>query len=237
MALRQDALASRMREVLKGTEGTRVDKPRKTAEIRVKGLECSISKKEVEEAIAEKVGCSTDDIQLGNIVKGPRGQGNLWAKIPLERVYKVIDDGYIRVGWSRARVELLRQRPLRCFRCLEQGHVKETCQNAVDRSGKCYRCNSRNHNARGCTATPRCPLCIDLNRTHNYVLGSEQCAPKPKRIQGRQVQQETSLPQRSPRVYKEAKVQDTNVEIDVVQEQNTSRNILEEDSTDQQKRL
>ncbi|XP_059056184.1 uncharacterized protein LOC131850044, partial [Achroia grisella] len=51
-----------------------------------------------------------------------------------------LDDGRIRIGWVSAAVELLRQKPLRCFRCLESGHVLARCSHEEDRSGLCYRC-------------------------------------------------------------------------------------------------
>lgn len=53
-----DALACRMREVLGEREDVRVDRPIKTAEIRVRGLESSIGPEEVKEAAAKKGGSS-----------------------------------------------------------------------------------------------------------------------------------------------------------------------------------
>lgn len=34
------------------------------------------------------------------------------------------------------------------------------------------------HTARECQNPPRCPLCADLDRPHNHILGGRQCAPQ-----------------------------------------------------------
>lgn len=101
--------------------------------------------------------CRSGDIQTGQVRRSPGGQGSLWLRLPLAAAKKLTADGGFRVGWSRLKVDLLDVRSLRCYKCLERGHVRETCPNAVDRSGKCYRCggarNLARHLARNCTAT------------------------------------------------------------------------------------
>lgn len=173
-----DALASRIRKVLKNKENIRVDRPEKMAEIRVKNLECSITEQEVRDAIMEKIGCRAQEVQMGTIQRSQRGQGSLWLRVPLAAVRKVAEEGIIRVGWSRTKVDLLENRPLRCYRCLERGHVREECNNTLDRSKRCYRCGGDGHTARGCRNPPRCPLCADLGRAHSHILGGKQCAPQ-----------------------------------------------------------
>lgn len=59
--------------------------------------------------------------------------------------------GSIQIGWTKARIEL-EACSFRCFKCLEKGHVKETCPSTVDRSARCYRCGGLGHVAKGCTA-------------------------------------------------------------------------------------
>lgn len=176
-----DALASRMREVLKDKEGVRVDRPTKTAEVRVRGLECSIKKSEVVEAVAEKGTCQSYEIQAGEIRGASESQGSLWLKLPLAAAKKAAEGGTLQVGWTRAKIALLEARPLRCFRCLEKGHVREKCPGSQDRSDKCYRCGGSGHIARECAAPPRCPICVDLGRKADHALGSQQCAPRRKK--------------------------------------------------------
>lgn len=122
-----DALASRMREVLRGRDGVRVDRPTKTADVRIRGLEASIRPEKVAAAIAEKAGCTRAKIQLGEIRAQRFGQGSVWARLPMTAVKRACERGNIRVGWTRARIDPLETRPMRCFRCLERGHVRDPC--------------------------------------------------------------------------------------------------------------
>lgn len=61
--------------------------------------------------------------------------------------------------------------PPRCYVCLEAGHTAAGCGGAVDRSGRCYRCGARSHKLRSCRAPPACPLCRDVGRPADHVLG------------------------------------------------------------------
>lgn len=75
-----------------------MDRPIKTAEIRVKNLECSITKQEVCEAVAAKAECHVQEIQIGSFQHTMRGQNSLWMRIPLVVARKITRDGYINVG-------------------------------------------------------------------------------------------------------------------------------------------
>lgn len=176
-----DALASRMREVLKDREGVKVNRPVKTADVRVRGLECSIRKEEVIEAVAEKAMCWAYEIQTGEIRGDSENQKSLWLKLPLVAAKKATEGGTLRVGWTKAKIELLDARPLRCYKCLERGHVQEKCPNPQDRSDRCYRCGSTGHVARECRDQPKCPICMDQGRKADHILGSQQCTPLKKR--------------------------------------------------------
>lgn len=46
----------------------------------------------------------------------------------------------MKIGWTVVKVELLKARPLQCFKCWEVGHLKSQCSSRIDRSGLCYRC-------------------------------------------------------------------------------------------------
>lgn len=217
-----DALASRMREVLKDKEGIKISRPTKTAEIRVLGLEYSIRKEEVVEAVMEKGACRIHEIQAGEIRRMAGRQGSLWLRLPLIAAKKAVKEGTIQVGWSKAKIVLLEARPLRCHKCLEKGHVRERCPNPHDRSNRCYRCGGVGHIAKECTTTPNCPICSDVGRRADHTLGSQQCTtlkrrgkleqtntPSTSRVERREKEEEKQPKPQRPQRIREAKTPST----------------------------
>lgn len=104
------------------------------------------------------------------------GLGSVWVQCPLAVAVKVAPNGNIRIGWSTARVELMRARPRQCFRCWQPGHMKSMCKAETDRSGACFRCGREGHTARQCTMAPLCVLCEQAGRNANHRRGSGNCA-------------------------------------------------------------
>lgn len=161
---------------LAGEMGVRVTRPIKRADARVSGIEASSTEEDVMAAIASATGCARNDLRCGRIRRGPAGVGSLWLQCPLEVAVQLARARGVEVGWSRVAVELLRDRPLRCYRCLEVGHVGARCTSEVDRSGRCYRCGSTGHKVEGCEArVPRCPLCVDKGKPYQHGLGAAGC--------------------------------------------------------------
>ncbi|EFN83522.1 hypothetical protein EAI_03955, partial [Harpegnathos saltator] len=63
-----------------------------------------------------------------------------------------------------------------CFRCLEQGHVRERCSSAVERSDLCYRCGNLGHRAKDCKAAmAHCAICAESDRPVGHKLGGPAC--------------------------------------------------------------
>lgn len=88
---------------------------------------------------------------------------------------KIMEKGRLQIGWANARMQMLEARLLQCFRCLEGDHVKDQCQNTVDRSRRCYRCGEEGHRAQTCLVLPKCPVCTDLGRPANHRAGNKAC--------------------------------------------------------------
>ncbi|XP_049887097.1 uncharacterized protein LOC126381684 [Pectinophora gossypiella] len=173
-AEKADSLARKLREVL-SPEAVRVARPVKRAEIRITGLDDSADAFEVAEAIAKEGGCSSDAIKCGRIVIGPRGDGSLWVSCPATAAKKVAGSGRVQVGWTTARARLLSPRPMRCFRCLEPGHMGVKCTCEFDRSQLCFRCGQPNHRARDCDAEPHCPVCETAGKPATHAIGGAGC--------------------------------------------------------------
>ncbi|XP_036150869.1 homeotic protein female sterile-like [Monomorium pharaonis] len=173
-----DRLAEKLRQVLEGKKGVRVTQPVKMAELRLGGLEESVTPDEISRALADKGGCPVGDIKLGEPRRAPGGLFTVWARCPLAAANRIaaVDGGRLVVGgWFRVRAELLGVRPLQCFRCLQRGHVRSVCGSKEDRSDTCYRCGGAGHRAAGCTAPVKCPVCARAGRPCGHRVGGPQC--------------------------------------------------------------
>ncbi|CAK9820202.1 hypothetical protein ANTQUA_LOCUS10541 [Anthophora quadrimaculata] len=183
-AAKADTLAKKLEEALQGT-GVKITRPCKRAELRVTGLDDSVTPAEVADAIAAAGACRPEEVRTGQIRSSSSGLGTLWVSCPLLAANTVAKAGRIRVGWASARVEVLAARPLQCYRCLQVGHVRQRCTGDVDRSGRCYNCGASGHTAGKCPAeTPNCPLCADLGRPAGHRLGSKACSPPTRKKKG-----------------------------------------------------
>lgn len=188
-------LAERMADVLRGIS-VRISVPQKTAEMRVTGLDDSVTLDEVVAAVAEAGGCRTDEVTVGEPHRASRGLTSVWLRCPLKAARRISTSGdgtsddsggtrRIVVGWSTARIRPLPTRRLHCFRCLELDHVRRHCASTIDRSDRCYRCGESGHRARDCSSrVPRCPLCADLGVLATHRMGSPACKPPARRRKG-----------------------------------------------------
>ncbi|XP_070168805.1 uncharacterized protein [Polyergus mexicanus] len=180
-AQRADALYADLCRVFAGKEEVRLARPVRKAELRLRGLDRSLTAAGIAAAVAGGGGCAAEEVRVGDIKFPTRGLGTAWVQCPLRAANKVAAARAIQVGWSRAQVELLDKRPLQCFRCLEKGHVQQHCSSPIDRRGCCYRCGKPGHLARDCADNVRCPVCSGLGRPADHRVGSARCTPPKKR--------------------------------------------------------
>ncbi|XP_075991212.1 uncharacterized protein LOC142986584 [Anticarsia gemmatalis] len=175
-----DSLAEKLREVLRGD--AIVSRPYKCVDIRVRGLDDSVTPEEVARAISRAGGCPVDAVKVGVVRSGPRGEGTAWAKCPIPAAKKVAVARRLLVGWVSARISVAEARQMRCFRCLGAGHTRAMCDSECDRSDICYRCGQAGHKVGQCSAAPRCVLCAEAKLPAEHRLGGPSCrAPKPKK--------------------------------------------------------
>ncbi|CAH2045681.1 unnamed protein product, partial [Iphiclides podalirius] len=147
-----DSFAAKLREVLAGE--ARIARPVKCADLRLTGLDDSVTRDEVLAAIVAAAACPLDHVKAGEIREGRRGTGCIWVQCPVAAAKVLVSARSMRIGWSYVHVESLEPRPMKCFRCLEIGHTRLQCTSEVNRSDICYRCSAPGHKAAACLAKP-----------------------------------------------------------------------------------
>ncbi|EFN64339.1 hypothetical protein EAG_00465, partial [Camponotus floridanus] len=143
-----DRLALEIQRVLK--EEAHVSRPILNGEIRLTGMDVSISKEEVVEAVATMGDCKISDIHAGKIGRTKGGVGVIWVQCPKTAAIALAEKKKIQIGWSTVNVEILKKRPIQCHRCWQIGHVRATCKSSRDHTGACFRCGRAGHTVANC---------------------------------------------------------------------------------------
>ncbi|KAL0878796.1 hypothetical protein ABMA27_003826 [Loxostege sticticalis] len=186
-----DVLANKLKEILPA-DLVRVTRPVKTADVRISGLDDATTSDEVVAAVAKAGGCAPEAVRVGEIRQTLAGSGSVVVKVPVA-IAKKIGQGRLLVGWVSARTQVLENRPMRCFRCLEGGHVRAQCQAETDRSELCYRCGRPDHKAKDCSAAPHCSVCEAHGKPADHKTGGKNChPPKPRRKAAKPVAQSSA---------------------------------------------
>ncbi|CAK1577943.1 unnamed protein product [Parnassius mnemosyne] len=174
-----DALAAKLRASLDADEA-RVSRPVRCADLRIMGLDDSVSEKELVAAVARCGGCTTDQVRSGAIRPDQQGMHAATVCCPVTAAKTIVEGRRLLVGWVSAQVKLLEPRPLRCYRCLVGHHVSVKCASEVDRSGLCFRCCQPGHISATCCATPHCDACAATGKPADHRAGSKACVPPAK---------------------------------------------------------
>ncbi|XP_037298308.1 uncharacterized protein LOC119190449 [Manduca sexta] len=170
-----DSLAARLRECFGDSGDVVVSRPTKCSELRISGLDFAATSETVKAALSSIGGCAAEAIKVGEVRPDRSGMGAVWAKVPTKAAQK-IKAGRLKIGWVVARVTVLEVRPMRCYRCLEKGHVRGSCDGSTDRSDLCYRCGKPGHKARQCADKFNCALCAAAGKPAGHRIGGKNCS-------------------------------------------------------------
>lgn len=107
-----NTLTRKLKQVL--PDEARITRPNIKGELRVVGFDESIGKEEIGELLTE-IGSCEYEINIGDIRPMRNGLYMTWVQCPLVVAVKLADRGKIKLGWSIARIELLK--PKQCFKC------------------------------------------------------------------------------------------------------------------------
>jgi len=172
-----DLLAGKIRKIL-GAEA-RVARPFVKGEMRVIGLDDSVTSEEVATKISQLGPCDRTLVKVGAICVMRNGLGTVWVQCPLAVANKVAGRKKISIGLTVAKVELLASRPTQCYKCWEYGHTRPRCNSTRDLTGIRFRCGGRGHTANSCVGPVKCPPCELDGATCDHRFGSLVCKYKP----------------------------------------------------------
>lgn len=150
-----DKLVAKLQEVL---EDAIVTRPTIKGELRLISLEESITKEEIEYAVADIGECGMQEVTVGAIRPTRTGLNNAWIQCLLKSAIAIANKNRIPIGWTMAKVELLKARPMQCYKCWRIGHTVRSCKSNADYSNCCFRCGKKGHNAKICQNQIRCVL-------------------------------------------------------------------------------
>ncbi|XP_046974679.1 uncharacterized protein LOC124540949 [Vanessa cardui] len=163
-----EKLADKLRTVLDGVAS--VVHPVKKVDIKVTGLDDSVTKVKIIAAVAREGNCAPEDLRCGEIARGPGYMGMVRVTCPIAAAKKLSDAGRLLVGWSSARVCVLEQRPLRCYKCMGLGHTRILCPFNADRGNLCFRCGVEGHKSAECTGKLRCAVCAEAGKPSGHSM-------------------------------------------------------------------
>lgn len=92
-------------------EAARVTRPTVKGEIRIMGMDDSVVPEEVADVLAVLGKCDPEEIKVGTIRPMRNGMNMVWTQGPIEAMIGASKDGKIRIGWTSARIDLLKNRP------------------------------------------------------------------------------------------------------------------------------
>ncbi|XP_070142321.1 uncharacterized protein [Drosophila kikkawai] len=137
--------------------------------LEVRNIDPITTKQEVCAALAGQFNFEAERVKVRSMRRGFAETQAAVVSLPVSLAKAVLHRGEVRNGWTICRIRE-RLGPVRCFRCLEPGHIAIHCKGPVDRSGCCINCGGPGHKAASCSKEPAAQ---DLLSQTVRELGSE----------------------------------------------------------------
>jgi len=141
----------------------------------VGGSDDTLTEDEVKKQIRESVEGREEEFKFNRFSYTARGWRMIFS-CTKNKGNRLLDRGFVKVGWSRVGVRLLPKAKIRCYKCLKTGHTLGSCTEETDRGRRCFSCGNTGHSAGQCAMEAGCPLCRDLGLESTHKLGNYRCA-------------------------------------------------------------
>ncbi|XP_013167370.1 PREDICTED: serine/arginine repetitive matrix protein 1-like [Papilio xuthus] len=154
-----------------------VTRPSKLVDLRVSGLDETVTCKEVAAKVAATGNCPPGAVKVGRIRKSYWGGGATIVRCPAAAAKAAVQTGKVAIGWSMATISAVEARPMRCYRCMMLGHTRALCPTEAENGRLCFRCGQEGHKAATCEAPANCAVCAKAGCPHKHIMGGAKCAP------------------------------------------------------------
>jgi len=122
------------------------------------------------------VSASADDIRVSPMFRPMRGGLSLaWIKCPLVAAIKLAKSGKLCIGWFVVHIEMMRSRPVQCYKCWHYDHVRNKCESAMDCTNYCFKCGNPDHTSYKCLSELYCVI-YDLGYATAHQIGFAACS-------------------------------------------------------------
>ncbi|XP_070139960.1 uncharacterized protein [Drosophila kikkawai] len=143
--------------------------------LEVRNIDTIATKQEVCATLAGQLNFEAERVKVRSMRRSFAETQTAIVSLTLSLAKAVLHHGEVRIGWSICRIRE-RLGPVRCFRCLEPGHIAIHCKGPVDRSGCCINCGEPGHKAASCNKEPSCFICAAAGRKETrHKAGARGC--------------------------------------------------------------